>query len=578
MKDARSGGDKKVLLMGNPNVGKSVIFSRLTGARVAISNYPGTTVGFSHGEMKFGAGEIAMLMDVPGVYSLHSLSRAEEVAMEMLEKGNVVINVVDATNLERNLFLTLELKERGVPVVVALNMWDETRHKGIEIDVARLEKELGIPVVATCGLTGVGIKRLVERLTEAEVKKFPKLDRDHKWEEIGKMLDVSQKLRHHHHTLLERLEDISTRPVTGLPIAALVVYFSFRAIVFIAEGLINYVMDPLFEKIWWPLMTSLSSYLGENGIVHDLLIGKLVAGEVDFGQSFGLLTAGLYVPLAAVLPYIISFYLILGILEDLGYLPRLATQVDNLMHQLGLHGYAILPFILGLGCNVPGAMALRLMESRREKFIAGTLMAIAVPCMAQIAMIVGLVGSRGGEYVALIFGVLFTVFVVKGFILNRVMKGRSPEILWEIPPYRMPKPAAIIKKLWMRVSEFLGEAVPYVLLGILFVNILYISGIFNWLSNIFAPVLNGLWSLPKETISAMIIGFLRKDVAVGMLRPLGLTTKQLVIACTVLAIYFPCLATFIVMLRELGIRDMIKSAGLMLLTAAVVGGLLNLIL
>ncbi|MBU1656735.1 MAG: ferrous iron transporter B, partial [Candidatus Omnitrophica bacterium] len=172
----------------------------------------------------------------------------------------------------------------------------------------------------------------------------------------------------------------------------------------------------------------------------------------------------------------------------------------------------------------------------------------------------------------------FTVFVVKGFILNRVMKGRSPEILWEIPPYRMPKPAAIIKKLWMRVSEFLGEAVPYVLLGILFVNILYISGIFNWLSNIFAPVLNGLWSLPKETISAMIIGFLRKDVAVGMLRPLGLTTKQLVIACTVLAIYFPCLATFIVMLRELGIRDMIKSAGLMLLTAAVVGGLLNLIL
>jgi ferrous iron transport protein B len=579
MKDARFGADKKVLLMGNPNVGKSVIFSRLTGARVAVSNYPGTTVGFTHGEMKFGAEEVALLIDVPGVYNLHALSRAEEVAVEMLEENdNVVINVVDATNLERNLFLTLELKERGIPVVVALNMWDETRHKGIEIDIAKLEQELGLPVVSTCGLTGEGIKDLVERLTTVEAKDFPKLHKDQKWEEIGRILDVSQKLHHHHHTLLERLEDISTRPLTGLPIAAFVLYVSFRAVVFMGEGMINYVMDPLFDKVWWPFVTKISEHLGKSGVIHDILIGKLVAGDVDFGLSFGLLTAGLYVPLVAVLPYIISFYLVLGILEDLGYLPRLATQVDNLMHQLGLHGYAIVPFIMGLGCNVPGAMALRLMEGRREKFIAATLMAIAVPCMAQIAMIVGLVGSRGGEYVALIFGVLFAVLVIKGLILNRLMKGRSPEILWEIPPYRMPRPIAVIKKLWMRVSGFLMEAIPFVLLGVFIVNILYISGIFDWLANIFAPILNGLWSLPKETISAMIIGFLRKDVAVGMLRPMGLTTKQLVIACTVLALYFPCLATFIVMMRELGIKDMLKSVGLMLLTAVVVGGLMNLIM
>ena len=179
---------------------------------------------------------------------------------------------------------------------------------------------------------------------------------------------------------------------------------------------------------------------------------------------------------------------------------------------------------------------------------------------------------------ALIFGVLFAVLVVKGLILNRVMKGRSPEILWEIPPYRMPRPVAVIKKLWMRVSGFLREAVPFVLLGVFVVNVLYIFGIFDWLANIFAPILNGLWSLPKETISAMIIGFLRKDIAVGMLRPMGLTTKQLVIACTVLALYFPCLATFIVMMRELGIKDMMKAAGLMLLTAVVVGGLMNLIM
>ncbi len=568
---------KEILLMGNPNVGKSVMFSRLTGARVTVSNYPGTTVGFSQGEMKLGEGEMAMVMDVPGVYNLEPLSKADEVAVEMLQEGTIVLNIIDATNLERNLFLTLELREHNIPVVVALNMWDETRHKGIEIDVEMLEKELGIPVVPTCGITGEGIKELVQKVRTAEHRDFPALSREQKWEEIGRILEISQKLHHHHHSLLERLEDISTRPSTGLPIAALVIYVSFSIIRFIGEGLIDHVFDPFFERIWLPLMTGFSSILGGGGIIHDILIGKLVNGELSYQESFGLLTTGLYVPFAAVLPYIVSFYFILGILEDLGYLPRLATQVDNFMHRLGLHGYAIVPFILGLGCNVPGAMALRLMESRREKFIAATLMAIAVPCMAQIAMIVGLVGERGGGYVAIVFGTLFAIFIIKGLLMNAVIKGKSPEILWEIPPYRMPHPLAVIKKLWMRVSEFLKEAVPYVLMGVFIVNMLYILKIFDFLSNIFAPVLTGLWGLPKETISAMFIGFLRKDVAVGMLGPLGLTTKQLVIACTVLAVYFPCMATFVVMIRELGIKDMMKSAGLMIFTAIVVGAIMNLV-
>ena len=570
--------EKEILLMGNPNVGKSVIFSRLTGARVTISNYPGTTVGFSQGEMKLDESERAMVIDVPGVYNLEPVSKAEEVAVEMLEKGGVVVNIVDATNLERNLFLTLELRERGIPVVVALNIWDETRHKGIEIDVNTLEHELGIPVVPTCGLTGEGIKELVEKIKTAKNRGFPALNREQKWEETGRIVSVAQKLHHHHHTLLERLEDVTIRPVTGLPIAGLVVYLSFSVIRFLGEGMIEYLTTPLFEKIWLPLMAGLSSFLGGGGLVHDILIGRLVNGGIDFGESFGLLTTGLYVPIAAVLPYIISFYLILGILEDLGYLPRLATQVDNFMHKLGLHGYAIIPFILGLGCNVPGAMALRLMEARRERFIAATLMAIAVPCMAQIAMIVGLVGERGGRYVVIVFSALFMILVIKGFFMNMIMKGKSPEILWEIPPYRMPQPGAVIKKLWMRVTGFLKEAVPYVLLGIFIINLLYSLRIFDLLSNVFAPVLSGLWGLPKETVSAMLIGFLRKDVAVGMLGPLGLTTKQLVIACTVLAVYFPCMATFVVMLRELGVKDMLRSAGLMIFTAVVVGTIMNLIL
>jgi len=572
------GGDDRIniLLMGNPNVGKSVIFSRLTGVKVSISNYPGTTVGFSQGEMIIPSGEVATVIDVPGVYSLDPVSKADEVAVEMFEKGDIIVNVLDATNLERNLFLALELREKGVPMVVALNIWDEARHKGIEIDVGKLEKELGVPVVPTCAITGAGIKELVEHLGSLRSKTFHPLDRDRKWEEIGRITGISQKIHHHHHTFLERMEDISTRPLTGFPIAVGVIYLSFMAVRAVGEGLINFVFDPLFENFWLPVMNRLSGIMGGAGFAHDMLIGKLIDGRIDFGQSFGLLTTGLYVPLAAVLPYIASFYLILGILEDLGYLPRLATQVDNLMHHLGLHGYAIVPFILGLGCNVPGAMALRLMENRREKFIAATLMATAVPCVAQVAMIVGLVGERGGGYLGIVFGTLLIVFVVKGLILNRVMKGRSPEILWEIPPYRIPRPAAVLKKLWMRVSGFLTEAVPYVLAGVFVINVLYFFGVFDIFANFFAPVLNKLWGLPKETISAMLIGFFRKDVAVGMLAPLGLTNGQLVIACTVLAIYFPCIATFIVMARELGIKDMLKAACLMLFTAIVVGAVMNM--
>lgn len=567
----------KILLMGNPNVGKSSIFSRLVGARVVISNYPGTTVEFTQGHMKVG-GERPMIIDVPGTYTLEPTSRAEEVAVQMVKEGNLVINIVDATNLERNLYLTLELLERKIPVVVALNMWDETKHQGVDIDVKKLQGRLGVPVVPTCGLTGEGIKELVNRLREAKVVKRHLFSDKKKWEEIGRIVEEVQKLHHHHHTVLQRLEEVSIKPLTGLPIAAGVIYCAFSIIRFIGEGLIKYLFEPLFEQIWLPLIIKLSTFLGEGGFLNQILIGNLIEGKIDFGQSFGLLTTGLFVPIAMVLPYIISFYLILGFLEDFGYLPRLAVMLDNLMHHLGLHGYSIIPITLGLGCNVPGALATRLLEGRREKFIATTLMAVAVPCVAQIAMIVGLVGERGGRYLAIIFSTLFAILVVKGIILNKVLKGQSPEILIEIPPYRMPQPTAVLKKLWMRLSGFLKEALPFVLLGVLIVNILYALKIIDFFANFFSPLITNLWGLPKEAVSALIVGFLRKDVAVGMLGPLDLTNKQLVVGSTILAIYFPCIATFAVMVRELGIKDMLKSAMIMVTVALFVGTLLNLIL
>ncbi len=567
---------KKILLMGNPNVGKSAIFSRLTGARVTISNYPGTTVEFTQGLLKFGE-EKATVIDVPGVYSLHPSTKAEEVAVQMLKDGDLVINIVDATNLERNLYLTLQLLENNIPVVVALNIWDDTKHRGIEIDVKKLEQTLGTPVIPTCALTGEGIHKLVTRLPEASKPIQQERTDTERWQEIGKIIEDVQKLHHRHHTFLETLADLSIKPLTGLPIVLAVIFISFQIIRLIGEGLIGNVFEPLFENLWLPLMTKFSLFLGTKGLLHDILIGRLIDGEIDFGLSFGLLTTGLFVPFAMVLPYIFSFYLVLGLLEDWGYLPRLAVLVDNIMHRLGLHGYALIPMILGLGCNVPGALATRLLEGRREKFIAATLMAIAVPCMAQIAMIVGLVGERGGQYVAIVFLVLILLWFILGAILHRILKGESPALTLEIPPYRIPQILATIKKLWMRTEAFLFSAVPYVLLGILAVNILYVLGIIDFLARVFSPVLSGLWGLPSEAISALLVGFLRKDVAIGMLGPLNLTTKQLVVGSTILAIYFPCVATFIVLNRELGIKDMLKSVLVMLSVTLIVGGLLNLV-
>lgn len=567
----------KILLVGNPNVGKSAVFSRLTGAKVIISNYPGSTVEFSQGSIKLGS-EQPLVIDVPGTYSLVPSSRAEEVAVQMMEKGDLVINVIDATNLERNLCLTLQLLERDIPVVAALNMWDETKHKGIEIDVKKLEEKLNVPVIPVCGLTGEGIKDLVSRIPEGKTPKFKIHSDNQRWEIIGKIIGEVQNLTHRHHTLLERLEDVSIRPLTGLPISLAVMYCAFWAIRFISESIIGYLFEPLFEKLWLPLMMKLSVFLGEGGFLHHILIGNLVNGTIDFGQSFGLLTTGLFVPIAMVLPYIVSFYLILGLLEDFGYLPRLAVLMDNFMHHFGLHGYTIIPMMLCFGCKVPGILATRILEERREKFIASALMAVAIPCTAQSAMIVGLVGQRGGRFVLLIFSVLFVILVVKGLLLNKILKGTSPEILIEIPPYRMPQINAVFKKLWMRIHGFLKEALPLVLLGVLFVNILYALKIIDFLSFVFAPILKIAWGLPKEAISALVVGFLRKDIAIGMLGPLNLTTKQLVVASTVLAVYFPCIATFIVLIRELGVKDMVKIVFLMLMTSLFVGMLLNFIL
>jgi ferrous iron transport protein B len=568
----------QLLLIGNPNVGKSAVFNRLTGADVIISNYPGATVEYTQGTMLVGHERVEVI-DVPGIYTLEPTCRAEEIALEMLGQypDAVVLNIIDATHLERSLCLTLQLVQKKARMLVALNLWDEAAHVGIEVNAGELERILGVPCVPTCALSGEGIKRLVEKIAAARVPAF-EVHPPQRWQEIGRIVARVQTVRHRHHTFAERLADATVRPLPGILMAALILFLTFKIILFIGEGLIGVVFEPLFNTLWQPILMKFSALLGGQGVLHNILLGKLIDGTIDYGQSFGLLSTGLFVPVGAVLPYVFAFYLVLSLLEDTGYLPRLAVVVDVVMHRVGLHGLAIIPMLLGLGCNVPGVLSTRILETRREKFIAATLLAIAAPCMALQAMVIGLVGRHGLRGPAVVFGTLAVVWIVLGYILGRFVPGESPEIFVEIPPYRWPSFSGLIKKVWMRMKWFVKEAVPFVLLGVLIVNLLYNAGIIQFAGRICAPVITGIMGLPADTAGALIIGFLRKDVAVGMLAPLNLSLKQLVIASVTLSITFPCIATFAMLLRELGIKDMMKSSVIMIGSSIIVGGVLNIVI
>ncbi len=568
---------RKVLLVGNPNVGKSVVFSRLTGVHVVASNYPGTTVEFTQGNMKVGD-EWMLLVDVPGIYSLEASSEAEEVAVRMVEEGDLIINVVDATNLERNLFLTLQLLELGKPMLIALNMWDDAAHRGIEIDVDALEEMLGVPVVPTVAVTGEGINVLVDRLREA-IAPSPRYADVDLWVAVGNMIRKVQRLHRRHHTLAERIADASIHPLTGFPMLVTAAVGVFWVVRTIGEGLIGHLMDPLFTRLYLPLLERVASRMEPGSLLHQLLIGALVDGRIDFLQSFGMLSSGLYVPLAMVLPYVIAFYFVLGLLEDVGYLPRVVVLMDNAFHRLGLHGWAAIPMFLGFGCNVPAVLATRSLESYRQRFIAVTMLSIGVPCTAMQAVVIKLLGDvpHGGWYILLVYASLLVVGVAVGFVLNRVMRGRSPELIMEVPPYRMPSIAATLKKLWFRVKGFILEAVPVVLLGLLLINLFQWMGLFDLVVRLAAPVLTRVLGLPAEAVRAIVFGFLRKDMAAAMLASFSLEPSQLVVATVVISMFFPCIATFVVVTKELGWWGMVKSVFVMVIASIVAGGILNLL-
>jgi len=629
-----------VALMGNPNVGKSVLFSRITGIGVISSNYPGTTVEFEEGRIIY-RGETIVFYDLPGTYSLSGMSEDELVATKLLaeKKLDVVVAVADATRLIQSLVLILQLIELGFRVVVALNFMDVAR-KRYRLDVEQLAKILEVPVIPTVAITGEGVDELIEVIANREFSRSGFVVRyDTHIESIVEKLssqvvewrhpfllrgallkllegnehfiqlftdqikdsaeEFRKKFSEEHHESIDvhiardrygeagrivsevvgkletpesfgdKISQLTLKPLPGIAIMFFILALVFFTIVYIG-GAIESSLGDAYQYVVADSFQRLAEFIGGRA-------GIAISRGIDLS---------LQAILSIVIPYILVFYLILGILEDSGYLPRAVALLDGVMHKIGLHGRAIIPMIVGVGCNVPAILATRVLESRRERFILATLTIMAIPCSAQLAIIFGVVGHFGGLiYAVMIFVILFSILLLLGRLLHVLLRFEPSTIAIEIPDLSIPSPRNILFKTYIRVKDFFIIAFPILFVGSLLLEVMIEYGILNNLVEPLSFFTVGFLGLPAVTIIALIFGVLRKEMAFQLLVVLFGTTNlamvftpaQLFVFGLVMATYMPCLSAFAVLLKEFGLKDTVAITISSLMLSLTLGSIANLI-
>ena len=566
---------RRIALVGNANVGKSVIFGRLTGQYAVVSNYPGTTVSVTTGRMVHG-GEVCDIIDTPGVTAIDGvLTEDEQVARRVLESGDadVVVQVSDARNLRRALMLTSQLAAIGRPMVLALNMADEARAHGIAIDTAGLSAHLGIPVVETVATEGRGVADLRDALTRAAV---PAFDAAHRGDHARLAHDLAVRFRRQRPNpavrIQERLGRLVREPLTGVPILAGVLYAMYLAVgVFGAQTLVELIEGGLFERLINPGATALVNATVPWAAVRDFLVGE-----------YGLITMGVTYAIAIVLPVVATFFLVFGFLEDSGYIPRLAIFSDRIFRTMGLNGKAVLPMVLGLGCDTMATMTTRILGTPKERLIAVLLLALGIPCSAQLATILGILGGVSFLAVVTLFGVVMTQMFLVGFLAARALPGERSEFIMELPPLRMPQLGNIIRKTLLRVRWYLGEAVPLFLVGTALLFALSRLGLLADITAATEPVVAGLLGLPRDAAGVFIMGFLRRDYGAAGLFQMAkagqLDGVQAVVALTVMTLFVPCVANFLMMVKEQGMKAAVSILGVVTVIALGTGAVLNAIL
>ncbi|ADL13456.1 ferrous iron transport protein B [Acetohalobium arabaticum] len=596
---------QKVVLAGNPNVGKSIFFNDFTGVYVDVSNYPGTTLDISSGKYND-----KVVLDTPGVYGVSSFNDEERVARDVILSADVVVNIVDAVHLERDLFLTQQIIDMGIPVVIALNMMDEAQENGLDIDVDKLSRELGVPVIPTVAPEGKGleeVKRVIDTAQKGEVSLTEEVEADLNEMELNRRegllvlegdvnvanrnnLEPTDKKEEIYRQRRERVNEITdkvlsqatedtnfkvklgrwmVRPITGIPMLLAVLYGLYEFIgVFVAQTIVDFTEGAVFAETYEPFIKGIVG----NLVAIDSLLGKLLVGQ------FGILTMAVTYTFGLLLPLVIGFYLFLSLLEDSGYLPRVAVLVDRVLTSLGMNGRAIIPMLLGFGCVTMATITTRLLGSKRERIIAVFLLGLAIPCSAQLGVIVGLIAPLGAKYFMIYVATIAVVYILSGTFLNRVMPGKSTDLLIDLPPLRWPKLSNILRKTYIKSKSFIKEAGPIFVIGAAVVTVMQNFGILTAIQELVAPITVGWLELPKEAATAFIMGIVRRDFGAAGLTDLAMTPVQTIVSLITITLFVPCIAAMMIMIKERNWKESLAIWFGSWITAFVVGGIVAKIL
>ena len=635
----------RIVLVGNPNVGKSVIFGLLTGKYVTVSNYPGTTVEVSSGNITLNNRKI-LLVDSPGVNSFIPMSEDEKVTRDILlvEHSDNIVLVADSKNLKRALMLLIQIAEMNLPCILVLNMEDEATARGIDIDYRRLEEMLGITVIGTVAPQRKGITKLKDSLLQSRTPRamaeYGRTIEEYA-EKISSLLPESHIARRAISLMilagddslrawcvanldpktLDRIEDLRDEaqaklkdPISGLisrsridaaegivkavqqkyePEAGHIarwlgkwtmhpfwgiffvffVLFCFYQFVgkFGAGTLVDFFQSVIFEEYLNPAVEKTVKALIPSAFVQDLFVGQ-----------YGLFTMALTYAVAIILPITATFFIAFGFLEDSGYLPRIAVLTNGIFAKIGLNGKAVLPMVLGLGCGTMATMTTRILETNRERLIATFLIALAIPCSAQLGVILGMLGPYSLKVALWWIGTVLFVLLLAGTITSKVVPGSRADFFLEIPPIRMPRLGNILMKTLSRIEWYLKEAVPLFILGTLILFVLDKTHALTWIESAASPLVVKFLGLPEQATAAFIMGFLRRDYGAAGLFDLSkqglMNEDQVIVSIVTLTLFVPCLASFFMIIKERGIRTSLLMFALITTFALLVGGGIHLVL
>ncbi len=612
----------RVALVGNPNVGKSVIFNYLTGIYVDVSNYPGTTIEISRARIKDNSELEFEITDTPGVYGISDTNDEERATKQYVMSADLIINVASALSLGRDLFLSRQLADMGKPMILVINQIDEANSRKLEINTELLSKELGVNIISTVATQHINLDKVKEAILSTY---YPQTNNILSFKTGTVSTAVSEKLKRFEGEALTRSEALAMaesepklreeiyrqrrlevnelveraiskvsfskrdflgrlllNPIFGTITAALILYLFLYLFLgnFIAGTVVDMIEKGFFNKYYEPMVRNLTSLVlpvARGDVLEDIdlktAIGTIIAGD------YGLLTLTITYLYGLLLPLVFGFYLGLALLEDSGYLPRLAVLADGILSGLGMNGRAIIPLILGGGCVTMATVTTRLLKNDKEKLITMTLLGLSIPCSAQLGVIQGLLMRVGGITPWLVWtGTLVIIFSLTGTIMNKLIPGKSGDFISDIPPMRLPSLQNIWKKTYSRTSVFMNEATPAFFLAALAVGLLQVSGSLIYIINAIKPLVSNVLLLPPAVTISFILGMIRRDFGAFGLLSIPMTAVQTVTACVVLTLFVPCIATVAVMIKEKNLATASAIWFSSWILALLVGGLLARVL